>query len=236
MIPLLVDAGFRCVAPDLIGFGRSDKPIEKRVYTYATHLNWLKQFVHQIDLSDVTLFAQDWGGLLGLRLLCEQPQRFNRVALGNTALPIGESLGQGFDQWLAFSQSDQFDDVGALFARSVLARELSPQELDAYRAPFPESTYLAGVKAFPTLVPITPAHEQVTENKAAWQILSGFEKPLLTLWGLADVVFGEDKHLQKFIDLIPGASGQPHQKFVAGGHFVQDDYGEELAQALIGWS
>ena len=169
MIPPLVAAGYRCIAPDLIGFGRSDKPIDVQAYTYNGHVAWLHTFLDAIDLPlGSHLFVQDWGGLLGLRLVAERPDQFDRVAIGNTALPIGESLGPGFDFWLEFSQSDGFDDIGALFGRAIQARQLTDAEIAGYGAPFPEPVFMAGAIAFPTLVPITPDHGGVAENRAAW--------------------------------------------------------------------
>ena len=234
MIPPLVAAGYRCVAPDLIGFGRSDKPTDPGAYTYNGHVRWLHSFLDQIELpADSALFAQEWGGLLGLRLVAERPGQFSRVAIGNTALPTGESAGPGFDAWLAFSQSPAFDDVGALFARAVQARQLSEHEIRAYSAPFPDRTYMAGAIEFPTLVPITPQHDAITENQAAWAVLEQWDKPFLTLWCPNDPVLG---HLAPiFIERIPGAAGQPHRRFEPGGHFVQDDRGEDVAEALIDW-
>ena len=193
----------------------------------------LHAFLDQIELPPATLFAQDWGGLLGLRLVAERPDRFERVAIANTALPVGEGLGAGFEAWLAFSQSPHFDDVGALFARAVQARQLSDSEIAAYRAPFPERIHMAGAIAFPALVPITAAHPAVAENLAAWNVLESWTKPFLTLWCPGDPVLGHLAH--EFIDRVPGASGQPHQRFEPGGHFIQDDRGEDVAAALIAW-
>lgn len=233
MIPPLVAAGFRCIAPDLIGFGRSDKPTDRAAYTYNGHVAWMKSFIAAIDLPQATLFAQDWGGLIGLRIVAEDPDRFDRVAIGNTGLPVGESLGEGFDFWLAASQNMEFMDCGALLQRATAARELSDAEMDAYRAPFPDESYMAGAREFPTLVSITPKHGAVTENKAAWDVYESWTKPFLTLWCPGDPVLG---HLHtEFIERIPGAADQPHQEFTPGGHFVQDDRGEDIAAALIAW-
>ena len=234
MIPPLAAAGYRCIAPDLIGFGRSDKPVEQAAYTYNGHVAWLKAFLDAINLpAGSRFFGQDWGGLLGLRLVAEQPNQFGAVAIGNTALPAGETLGPGFDAWLAYSQSPRFTDVGALFSRAVAARALSTGEINAYRAPFPDISFMAGAVAFPALVPITPTHESVVENRAAWEVLAGRTQPFLTLWCPEDPVLG---HLAtSFIRHIPGAAGQPHQQFQPGGHFVQDDRGEDIAAALIAW-
>lgn len=233
MIPPLVSAGFRCVAPDLIGFGRSDKPTERSTYTYNGHVAWMKAFIDVIELPIATLFAQDWGGLIGLRLAAERPDRFERIAIGNTGLPVGESLGPGFDAWLNASQTMPFMDCGTLLQRATAARELSDAEMDAYRAPFPDESYMAGAREFPALVPITPEHGGVAENKAAWSVFEQWDKPFVTLWCPGDPVLGGLG--QEFIDRVPGAANQPHQLFSPGGHFVQDDCGEDVAEALINW-
>jgi haloalkane dehalogenase len=233
MIPPLVDAGFRCVAPDLIGFGRSDKPIDRSVYTYAQHVAWIQEFLDTIYLPTATLFAQDWGGLTGLRVAAERAERFDRIAIGNTGLPVGESLGPGFDMWLAASQSMKFMDCGTMLQRATAARKLTEAEMDAYRAPFPDEQHMAGAREFPTLVPITPEHGGVSENLAAWEIFDKWEKPFLTLWCPGDPVLGGLHH--EFIERVPGAAGQPHQEFEPGGHFIQDDRGEDVAAALVAW-
>ncbi len=233
MMPLLLDAGYRCVAPDLIGFGRSDKPVECSTYSYAGHISWMTSFLDLIKLGESTLFAQDWGGLIGLRIIAEQPERFNAVAIGNTGLPVGESLGDGFDFWLDLSQQWDFTNTGALIKNAVASRELSDTEVAAYSAPFPEDIFTAGAKEFPTLVPVTPEHRDVAENKAAWTNLEAWTKPFVTLWCPGDAVLGG--LAQEFINRVPGAAGQPHQTFEPGGHFVQDDRGEDIAAALIEW-
>ncbi len=233
MIPPLVAAGFRCVAPDLIGFGRSDKPTDRSAYTYAAHVAWVHEFLDRIELPAATMFAQDWGGLIGLRVATDRPDRFDRVVIGNTGLPIGESLGDGFDMWLNMSQTMEFMDAGALLQQSTQSRELTDAEMDAYRAPFPSEEYMAGAREFPCLVPITPDHGGVAENKAAWEVLDSWEKPFLTLWCPGDFVLGGLG--QQFIDRVPGAAGQPHQTFEPGGHFLQDDRGEDVVAAMIDW-
>ncbi len=201
MIPPLVSAGFRCVAPDLIGFGRSDKPTDRSAYTYNGHVAWMKKFIDAIELPVATLFAQDWGGLIGLRVATELPDRFERIAIGNTGLPVGQSLGPGFDGWLNASQTMPFMDCGALLQRATSARELSEAEMDAYRAPFPDESYMAGAREFPALVPITPDHGGVAENKVAWEVLEQWHKPFVTLWCPDDPVLGALG--QEFIDRVP---------------------------------
>ncbi|MEM9132279.1 MAG: haloalkane dehalogenase [Actinomycetota bacterium] len=233
MIPILVDGGFRCVAPDLIGFGRSDKPTERSTYTYAAHVAWMRSFLDAVDLPPAALFAQDWGGLIGLRVAAEDPDRFDRIAIGNTALPVGRSLGPGFDFWLEMSQAIDFVQTGDLMERAMQARELTDDEKAAYSAPFPEAIHTAGAVEFPCLVPITPDHAGAEANVVAWRALEGWTKPFLTLWCPGDQVLG---HLAgEFIDRVPGAAGQPHRTFEPGGHFLQDDRGEDVADALVAW-
>lgn len=233
MIPPFVAAGHRVIVPDLIGFGRSDKPVERSTYTYDAHVRWMKAFLDGLAPENLTVFAQDWGGLISLRIAGEEPDRFARISAGNTGLPVGESIGEGFDAWLKFSQAAESLDCGKMLASTMGHRKLSDAEQEAYRAPFPDEAHMAGARQFPTLVPITPEHGSVAENQAAWKTLEDWEKPFLTLWGLHDPVLG---HLgQEFIDRIPGAKGQPHQTFEDGGHFIQDDYGSEIAVAINAW-
>jgi haloalkane dehalogenase len=233
MIPPLIAAGYRCVAPDLIGFGRSDKPTKRSAYTYASHVRWVTTLLDSLRVTFRSVFAQDWGGLIGLRVIADHPERFETVAIGNTGLPVGETLGEGFDRWLEMSQSMEVMDCGLLLQFATQARELTDMEMDAYRAPFPDETYMAGAREFPCLVPITPDHGGVDENRAAWTELERWEKPFLTLWCPGDPVLG---HLDReFIDPVPCAAGQPHQRFSPGGHFIQDDRGDDVAAAMIDW-
>ncbi len=235
MIPPLVDAGYRIIAPDLIGFGRSDKPTDRSAYTYASHVAWLTEFVGGLSrpAGGFHVFVQDWGGLLGLRMIAENPGWFDRVVIGNTALPAGEPMGDGFMMWQQMSQAMDPMDCGALLGRACIARELTEAEMDAYRAPFLDESYLAGAREFPLLVPTSPDDPAVPANRAAWAVWEAWSTPVLTLWTPGDIVLG---HLQStFVDRIPGAAGQPHQTFEPGGHFLQDDRGEDVAAAIIAW-
>ncbi|MEO1065283.1 MAG: haloalkane dehalogenase [Actinomycetota bacterium] len=233
MIPPLVEAGYRCIAPDLIGFGRSDKPTSRAVYTYAGHVAWMRSFLDQLGLSFRSVFAQDWGGLIGLHLVVGDPDRFDTVVIGNTGLPVGQRLGEGFDFWLQLSQTMDPFDTGGLLQQATQARELTDSEVEAYRAPFPDESFLAGAREFPVLVPITAAHGHVAENLAAWERLEAWTEPFLTLWCPDDQVLGPLQ--QEFVDRVPGAAGQPHRRFTPGGHFIQDDRGEDVAAAMIDW-
>ncbi|MGI9029033.1 MAG: haloalkane dehalogenase [Ilumatobacteraceae bacterium] len=232
MLPGLVEAGLRCVVPDLIGFGRSDKPTEREAYSYASHVDWLTSFVEQLDLRDVVLFVQDWGGLIGLRVAAEHPDRFNRLVIANTDLPDGGAMGEGFMAWQQASQTMTMD-AGALLQRATLARDLTDGEVEAYRAPFPDEQFLAGARQFPLLVPTGPDDPAVPANRAAWEVLERWTEPVLTLWAPDDVVLGRNQG--KFLRRIPGTADQPHQTGSPAGHFIQDDVGEDLAAAMVAW-
>ncbi|MEM9514694.1 MAG: haloalkane dehalogenase [Actinomycetota bacterium] len=235
MIPPLVDAGWRIIAPDLIGFGRSDKPTDRDAYTFAGHVAWLTEFVSGIDRPDdgLCVFVQDWGGLLGLRVIAENPTWFDRVVIGNTALPAGEPMSEGFMNWQRLSQELDPFDCGQLVTFTTDSRDLTEAELDGYRAPFPDESYMAGARQFPLLVPTAPDDPAVPANRAAWEVWEAWSKPVLTLWTPGDPVLG---HLQStFVERIPGAAGQPHQTFEPGGHFLQDDRGEDVVAAMLAW-
>ena len=233
MLPTLLDAGYRTVVPDLIGFGRSDKPTERDAYTYAGHVAWLSSLVEQLDLGDIVLFGQDWGGLIGLRVAAEHPERFDRLVLANTFLPDGAPAGEGFLQWQQASQAMPFLDAGKLLQRATLARQLTDAEVEAYRAPFPDEAHMAGARQFPLLVPTGPDDPAVPANRAAWEVLERWERPVLTLWAPDDIVLGRAQ--DSLVRRIPGAAGQPHQTFSPAGHFIQDDVGEQLAAAMVAW-
>ncbi len=228
IIPKLVAVGHRVVTPDLIGFGRSDKPADRKEYTYERHVAWLSNWLTAMNLQDVTLFCQDWGGLLGLRLVAAFPERFAGVVVANTALPVGTPVSDAFLQWLAFSQSTPDLPVGQIVAMGC-SRKLSKAEIAAYNAPFPDASYKAGACQFPTLVPITPQHGSVAENQAAWAVLSQFKKPFVTAFSDKDMVTkGGDLQFQQ---LIPGAKGQAHVT-LKGAHFLQEDCPEDVAAVI----
>ncbi len=228
-VPWLVERGHRVVAPDLPGFGKSDKPAERADYTYERHVAWMSDWLTALDLRDVTLFCQDWGGLIGLRLVAAFPDRFAGLVVSNTGLPTGSGASEGFEAWLAFSQNVPMFPVGAI-VNGGTTRELSAAEIAAYDAPFPDESYKAGARQFPALVPVTPDHASVAENKAAWQVLERFTGPVLTAFGDKDAVTKGGE--RAFIERIPGAKGQPHTIIEGGGHFIQEDATEQLC-ALI---
>ncbi|HEY6759059.1 MAG TPA: haloalkane dehalogenase [Baekduia sp.] len=232
MIPPLLAAGHRVIAPDLIGFGRSDKPTDREDYTYASHMRWLTALVVDVlDLDDVVLFCQDWGGLLGLRLVAEHPDRFAAVVASNTFLPTGDrDLGDGFRAWKAYSQTTPDFKVGAI-VNGGTGRVLTDAEIAAYDAPFPDDSYKAGARQFPTLVPATSDDPATPANRAAWEVLGTFGKPFVCAFGDQDpITRGADAALRAH---IPGAAGQPHETITGAAHFSQEDAGPALAEIVI---
>ena len=225
----LVAAGHRAVAPDLIGFGRSDKPSDRADYTYERHVKWMSDWLVANDLRGITLFCQDWGGLIGLRLVAAFPERFARVVAANTFLPEGSGATPAFEAWLAFSQSVPVFPTGMIINGGSV-RELSEGERNAYEAPYPDESYKAGARQFPALVPVKPDMPSVAENKDAWTVLQRFEKPFLTAFGDSDpITKGADARLQA---RIPGCKGQNHTTIVNAGHFLQEDQPEEIAKVI----
>jgi len=239
MVPVLLDAGFRVVAPDLVGFGRSDKPTQVEDYTYARHVRWAREALFAggdgaLDLRDVVLVCQDWGGLIGLRLLAEQPDRFARVVAANTGLPDGtRRLPEAWWLFHDFVQRTPDLPIGFL-VRSGCADGLPDDVAAAYDAPFPDGSYKAGPRAFPGLIPQTLDDPATPDNQRAWEVLKTLTTPLLTAFSDGDpITAGGERHLQS---AIPGAQGQPHTTIEGGGHFLQEDRGEQLARVVADWA
>ncbi len=232
MIPVFVEHGFRAIAPDLIGFGRSDKPTRQSDYTYARHVAWVRAFIESLELRDVTLFAQDWGSLVGLRVAMENQDRFSRIVIGNGYLPTADRpVPNAFRAWRAFARHSPVFPIGRIVASGCVTK-LSARERAAYDAPFPSRAYNAGARAFPALVPTDERDPAIPANRAAWKALGQWEKPFLTLFGKNDPILGRaDKPLQAH---VPGARGQPHERFW-GGHFVQEDRGDYIATQMVKW-
>jgi haloalkane dehalogenase len=230
MVPGLVRAGLRVVAPDLVGFGRSDKPVMRESYTYQRHVDWMAGLLEALDLREATLFGQDWGGLIGLRLVAEHEDRFARVVAANTFLPTGERpLPDAFFDWQQYSQVIPDLPVGRIVAGGCV-RPVPPEVRAAYDAPFPDERYKAGARQFPLLVPARPDDPAAASHRAAWERLRAFHKPFLTLFGDSDpITRGADRVLQS---LVPGAEGQPHAVIERAGHFLQEDAGEEVADRV----
>ncbi len=234
MITPLVQAGHRVVVPDLVGFGRSDKPTSTADYTYARHISWMSALLFDtLDLRDITFFGQDWGGLIGLRLVTAQPDRYARVVVANTGLPVGNgSPSEAFTAWQKFSQETPELPVGAI-VNGGSATDLAPEVIAAYDAPFPDASYKAGARVFPTLVPTRLDDPEAPANTAAWKVLAQFDKPFLTCFSDQDpITKGGDTLFQA---KVPGTQGQPHTTIEGAGHFLQEDKGAELADIIVGF-
>lgn len=232
IMPVLADAGLRAIAPDLIGFGRSDKPAEMTDHSYARHVEWLRRLAFdELDLRALTLVGQDWGGLLGLRLVAEHAERFARVVVANTGLPTGDQPMP--DVWLRFRDfvagSPDFS-ISRLVASGCL-RPLPPDVLAAYDAPFPGPEFRAGPRAMPTLVPTTPDDPAAEANRAAWQHLTAWDKPFLVAFSDSDPITGAMAPI--FRDVVPGAAGIEHPVLTGAGHFLQEDAGDRLAAEIV---
>ncbi len=269
MIPRFVEKGHRVVAPDFIGFGRSDKPTLRSDYTYANHVTWLKGLLTNLDLQDITLVCQDWGGLIGLRTAAEMPERFARIVAANTGLPdakgvedgqvqqvsdrmrahyesiavhasvaemgmamAGDDSGMGFLHWVKFcSESAAFrvSDVVKFSSGGALAQA----RVAAYDAPFPDDTYMAGARQFPSLVPIMPVNPAIAANRAAWAVLEHWQKPFFTAFSDSDpVTAGAHVRFQKS---VPGAANQQHVTIEGAGHFLQEQAPDALTDAILGF-
>jgi haloalkane dehalogenase len=231
MIPPLTDAGFRTIAPDLIGFGKSDKPSRKSDYSYAGHVAWMLAFVEALDLTDMTLFCQDWGSLIGLRVAAENEHRFRRIALGNGGMPTGDQeTPKAFKVWQTFARFSPWFPIGKIIQNATVTA-LPDDVVRAYDAPFPSAKYKAGARAFPMLVPTTPVDPATEANRAAWEVFTRWEKPFLTTFSNRDwITRGWEKVWQ---DRVPGARNCAHVKIRNAGHFLQEDKGPELADTLI---
>ena len=231
MIPPLRDAGFRVIAPDLIGFGKSDKPANKGDYSYAGHVDWMRTFVEMLDLNDITLFCQDWGSLIGLRVAAENEQRFARIALGNGGLPTGDKkLPNAFKAWQKFAQYSPWFPIGKLIQKATVT-DLPDDVVAAYDAPFPSAKYKAAARAFPLLVPTTPDDPAAEANRAAWRVFEHWEKPFLTTFSNRDAITRGGERVWQ--EVVPGAQNREHVKINNAAHFLQEDKGPELAEIMI---
>lgn len=261
MIPILTGAGFRVIAPDLIGFGKSDKPAHIDDYTYQGHVDWMNQWFREMDMSDVTLMCQDWGGLIGLRVVADNPDRFARLVIANTGLPssaavpaersemlgklypsipvpnaetVAEQFASGspaaFLFWVKYAAECPDFSVGDVF--KLLSNIEDQAILDGYTAPFPDDTYIASARKFPSCVPFMPHHQPDRDaNDKAWEVLEQFNKPVLTAFSDRDAVTkGGEVEFQK---RIPGAKNVEHVTIKGGGHFLQEDSAQPLSDAIV---
>jgi haloalkane dehalogenase len=231
MIPIITHAGYRAIAPDLVGFGRSDKPAGQEDYTYKRHVGWMQAWLNQLDLQGISLVCQDWGGLIGLRLVAADPHRFARVVTANTGLPTGDHpISDAFLRWRKFSIETPDFDAGAIVAMGC-RKPMADATMTAYNAPFPDDTFKAGARILPSLVPIAPDDPASQANRQAWKVLNAFEKPFLTAFSDGDpITRGGESVFQK---QVPGANGQPHTTIQGGGHFLQEDCGKEFAEVVV---
>jgi len=231
MIPVLVDAGYRCIVPDQVGFGRSDKPTNPSDYTYARHVEWMRQLLcERLDVTDCVFFGQDWGGLVGLRVVAENPDRFSHIIVANTGLPTGEGMPEAFENWRLFAETTPVFSIGRIINGATVI-DLADDVLAAYDAPFPDESYKVGARIWPGLVPVEPDDPAVPDNLAAWRVLERWTKPLLTAFSDQDPITGGGQ--RRFQRTVPGAGGQPHVTIKGGGHFLQEDKGPELAGVIV---
>ncbi|MEY2470658.1 MAG: haloalkane dehalogenase [Actinomycetota bacterium] len=231
MIPVIVDGGCRAVAPDLVGFGKSDKPTERDDYSFQSHVDWMSSWLESVDLTEITLVCQDWGGLIGLRLVAKYPERFARVVVANTGLPTGDQAPtEAFLNWQNFSQTTPVFPIGMLINGGTTT-DLSEDVIAGYDAPFPDDTYKAGARQFPVLVPTSPDDPAAAANRDAWKVLEAFDKPVLTAFSDSDPI--TKGGFRVFQERVPGAKGQPHTTIEGGGHFLQEDRGPELAKVVL---
>ncbi|MFV8161804.1 haloalkane dehalogenase [Mycobacterium sp. 134] len=232
MIPILAAAGHRVVCPDLVGFGRSDKPTRIEDHSYARHVEWMRALAFDVlDLRRVTLVGQDWGGLIGLRLAAEHPDRFAGIVVANTGLPTGDiPMPEIWWQFRTAIQNLPTIDVGR-FVASGCRRPVSDEVRAAYDAPFPDDAYCAGPRAMPGLVPTTPDDPASAANRSAWKVLSASRTPMLVAFGDSDPITGGMAPI--FKREMRGAQGIDHPVIRDAGHFLQEDAGEELAEAIV---
>ena len=254
MIPLFVQAGYRVIAPDLIGFGKSDKPVDPAAHSYQAHVTWMRSFVQQLGINNAAAFMQDWGGMIGLRVLAEEPDWLSRLVVANTALSDSKGLEkfilprmlkllrtlagrasiedlaakQSYGNWASYFHNAPVLDIGRIM-QILTTRTLSDAELAAYSAPFPDPGYYAGPRTMPQIV-----GTQIDEGRAAWTRLRQRDIPVLTLFSDKDP-FLAGRAIDKQFQCLPGAAGQPHETISDASHFLQEDKGPELAEKVIGW-
>lgn len=231
MIRILVQQGYRVIAPDLVGCGKSDKLPEKSAYSYANHVAWMSAWLRILDLRGVVLFCQDWGSLIGLRLVAAHEDRFSGVVLSNGGLPDGkQKFSKAFQIWKAFSKYSPIFKAGSIVKMGCVT-PLSKDAIDAYDAPFPDNRYKAGIRIFPSLVPDAENVPGAKDNQNAWEVFKRWEKPFLTVFGKQDPITRGGERF--FIKTVPGCKGQDHTLLDHAGHFIQEDQPEKLAEIIV---
>jgi haloalkane dehalogenase len=231
MIPILVEAGYRTIAPDLVGFGRSDKPTKKKDHTYRKHVEWMTKWMIQLDLSKINLFCQDWGSLIGLRMAIENQERFKRIILSNGGLPTGVGMmSKAFLGWRQLSRTSKEFDIGRIIQNGTTT-DLTEEILKGYYAPFPDDSYKAGARIMPSLVPISRDDPEHKANKKAVKLFSEWKKPFLTAFSDSDPITRGGEML--WINHVLGARDLEHPTIKNAGHFLQEDKGPEIAQIII---
>jgi len=230
MIPLVAASGLRVLAPDLIGFGKSDKPTLKSDYSYAGQVAWIRHWIEALDLEDITLVCQDWGSLIGLRLAAESPQRFARILLSNGGLPTGETkMSMVWRIWEKFARLSPWFPIGRI-VQSGTKRRLSEDERTAYDAPFPDDSYKAAARVYPALVPVRFEDSQAAANRSAFEVYRRWDKPFVTCFSDGDpITRGADR---RFVAEVPGAQNRKHPT-LHGGHFIQEDDPQTFARLVI---
>ena len=227
----LVEKGLRVVVPDLPGFGKSDKLSKREGYTYEKFVKWMDVWLNKIDLKNITFFGQDWGGLIGLRLVVNNQDRFDNIVLSNTGLPTGDRpLGEAFESWKNYSQTVENFHIGGIVKGGTVT-EMNQETIDAYNAPFPDDSYKEAARQFPLLVPNSTDDPSYQNNVEAWEILKKWEKPLLCAFSDQDHIFKGVENT--FIKHIPGAEGINHVQIQGAGHFLQEDKPEECVEAIL---
>ena len=226
----LVESGLRVVVPDLPGFGKSDKLSDRNAYSYEKYVMWMNSWLNDLDLKNVTLFGQDWGGMIGLRMVVDNNERFNSIVVSNTGLPTGDfSPGEDFENWKKYAQTVENFHAGGI-VKGGTVKGLDQDAIDGYNAPFPDESYKEAARQFPMLVPVTPDNPSSQPNRDAWEILKQWEKPFLCIFSDEDNIFrGVDK---AFTKNIPGCNNQEH-KIIKGGHFIQEDNPEDCVKAIL---
>ena len=227
----LVEKGLRVIVPDLPGFGKSDKLSKREGYTYEKFVKWMDVWLNKIDLKNITFFGQDWGGLIGLRLVVNNQDRFDNIVLSNTGLPTGDRpLGEAFESWKNYSQTVENFHIGGIVKGGTVT-EMSQETIDAYNAPFPDDSYKEAARQFPLLVPNSTDDPSYQNNVEAWEILKKWEKPLLCAFSDQDHIFKGVENT--FIKHIPGAEGMNHVQIQGAGHFLQEDKPAECVEAIL---